>query len=391
MTTPRDAEREQILDVVRKFVERDVLPVVTELESTDTYPQALFDQMAKLGLFALTLPEEYGGLDAGYETVSRVLMELSQGWMTLSGVLTAQFTVASMILRFGTTEQKNRLLPSMAAGELKACFSITEPGTGSDAQAITTRARKEGDDYLINGQKIWATHALNAGLLMALVVTDPEQSPRHKGITAMLIEKQPGATHLPGLEIRNQKKLGYKGMESSEIFFDDMRIPASSVLGGDAGLGVGFKYTMGGLDSGRLSVSSSAIGIALGGLKRALAYSQQRKTFGQPICQHQAIQLKLAQMATKIEAAKALTLQGARKMDNGERADLDMAMAKLFATEMAMEVTIDSMRIHGGFGYSPEFMVERFFREVPVLILGEGSNEILQILIARKLVENSPA
>jgi butyryl-CoA dehydrogenase len=377
--------REQVLETVRRFVDREVMPVVTELEKKDQYPAELFETMSELGLFALALPEEYGGLDAGYETVSLVLQELSQGWMTLSGVLTAQFTVASMIQKFGTSEQKDRLLPRMATGELKACFSITEPSTGSDAQAIKTKATREGEDYLISGQKTWATHALNAGLIMALVVTDPDQRPRHRGITAMLIEKEPGIEKLDGMEIRNQEKLGYKGMESSEIFFDGYRVGPEAVLGGEEGLGKGFKYTMAGLDSGRLSVSSSAIGIALGGFKRSLAYAQERETFGQPIFQHQAIQMKLAAMATKIEAAKALVAAGARAMDEGKRADLEMGMAKLFCTEMAGEVTMEAMRIHGGYGYSPEYMIERFYREFPVLILGEGSNEILHLVIAKAL------
>jgi alkylation response protein AidB-like acyl-CoA dehydrogenase len=388
MSVDRQGMREEILKTVRRFVEHDVLPVVTQLESTDTYPRVLFDKMAELGLFTLSLPERYGGIDAGYETVSLVLQELSQGWMTLSGVLTAQFTVASMILHSGTEEQKERLLPRMATGELKACFSITEPSTGSDAQAIKTQARRDGAVFRVTGQKVWATHALNAGLLMALVVTDPTQTPRHKGITALLIEKEAGAAELPGLQIRNQKKLGYKGMESSEIFFDNYEVPVTAVLGGEAGLGKGFKFTMMGLDSGRLSVSSSAIGIALGCLKRAIAYAQERQTFGKPIAEHQAIQIKLANMATRIEAARALVGSGARAMDAGERAGLQMGMAKLFCTEMALEASLEAMRIHGGFGYSPDYMIERFYREVPVLVLGEGSNEILQLLIARKVKEH---
>lgn len=383
------AIRNQLRDTVRRFVEKEVLPVVTDMERRDEYPDKLLSKLGELGMFGLVIPEQYGGSRVDHATIVESIVELSQGWMSLTGALTSHTSSSSMIERVGTEEQKQTFLPRMATGELRCAFSMTEPDAGTDAQAIKTFARREGDHFVISGQKTWATHALNAGLMTLLVVTDRDVMPRHKGITAFLIEKPPGVAKLPGMEIRPLPKLGFKGVESSLIFFDEFRTPVSSVMGGEAGIGQGFKFFMEGLEVGRLCVASSAVGIATGASKRALAYAQERKTFGVPIAQHQAIQLHLAQMATRTEAARLLCLNAAAKMDAGERADLELSMAKLFATETAVEVSFDAMRVHGGNGYSADFMIERYFREAPVLALGEGSNEIQQILIARRLVERS--
>lgn len=377
----------QVIETVRKFVQKEVLPSVTAFDQEDRYPDELLRKMGELGLFSITTPEELGGLGLGYSTVAKVIMELSQGWMSLSGAMTAQYTISHMIKLHGTEEQKAKLLPRLASGELRASFSMTEPGAGSDGQAITTFGRRVGEDYLISGQKTWATHSLNAGLVMMLVVTDKAAVPRHRGMSAFLIEKTPGEAKIPGMEIRKQKKLGFKGVESAEIFLTDFKVPASAIMGGDQGVGKGFKYTMAGLESGRLCVASSSTGMALATLKRAVAYSQQRKTFGKPIAEHQAIQIKLAGMATRTEAAKHLVLAGAKLLDEGHRADLELSMAKFFASETGVAVSLDAVRVHGGNGYAPEFMVERFLRDSIVQVLGEGSNEILQVLIAKRLPE----
>lgn len=376
-----------MLDTVRRFVSREVLPAVMEMEKNDIYPEAMLGRMGELGLFSMVIPEEYGGLGLSYTLIAEILIELSEGWMSLSGALTAHGTVASMITRFGTLEQKRAYLPRMAAGELRFCFSMTEPDAGSDAQAIKTRAKLHGDEYSISGTKTWATHALNGGAIMLLVVTDPAKEPRHLGISALIFEKKPGLHILPGgMRISNLRKLGYKGIESSEIVFEGYRVPRSAVLGGEEGVGKGFKYFMSGLESGRIHVASSAVGIAQAALKRSMRYAKERKTFGKPIAEHQAIQLKIADMAIRVEASRHLLLHAARTLDTGVRADVECGMAKVLATETAAQVSLDAMRVHGGYGYSPEFTIERFYREAPVLILGEGSNEINQIMIAKQLL-----
>ena len=306
--------------------------------------------------------------------------------MSLSGVLNTHFISAWMIKTHGTEEQRERYLPRMATGELRFAYSMTEPHAGSDVQAIRTRAVREGDEYAITGQKMWATNALRAGAIMLLAVTDPDAEPRHKGMTAFIVEKEPGRAVQPGLEISKPLgKLGYKGVETVALSFDGFRTPASSVLGGVEN--AGFAHFMGGIELGRVNIAARAVGIATRAFEEAIRYAQQREAFGKPIAQHQAVQLKLAQMATKIEAARLLTLQAASKKSAGERADLEAGMAKLFATETADEVALEAMRIHGGYGYSQEFVVERIYREAPLLIIGEGSNEIQQLVIARRLLE----
>jgi alkylation response protein AidB-like acyl-CoA dehydrogenase len=380
------SERDQILATVREFVDRDVLPSASRYDHADEFPEDLVATMRELGLFGALIPERYGGLGLDLETYALIVVELSRGWISLSGVLNTHFISAYMVERFGTNQQRERLLPRMAAGELRCAFSMTEPHAGSDVQAIRTRARREGDGYVIDGQKMWVTNGLRAGLVTLLAVTDPDAKPRHRGMTAFLIEKEPGRASQPGLEISAPlKKLGYKGVESVELSFGGFRTPAASVLGGAEN--AGFKQFMDGIEVGRVNVAARGVGVAKAGFEAAIRYAQEREAFGKPIAQHQAIQLKLAQMATKIRAAELLVLDAARRKDAGERADLEAGMAKLFATETAEEVALESMRVHGGYGYSQEYQVERLYRDAPLLILGEGSNEIQQLIIARRLLE----
>ena len=386
-----DADREDLVALVRRFVDQQVRRDAPGFEREDEYPQPLLDQMAELGFYGILIPEEYGGLGLSYRTFSEMQLELTRGWVSLSGTLTSHFSSARMILNFGSPEQRAELLPRMASGELKLAFSMTEPNAGSDAQAIRTRAIRDGDEYVITGQKTWATHGLHANGLMLLTVTDPDTEPRHRGMTAFVLEKEAGVTKMPGLTIPPPlHKLGYKGVESVELAFDGYRTPASTVVGGEEGVGMGFKQFMSGLDSGRLSVASCATGAATEAFRQALRYAQEREAFGRPIAQHQAIQRHLAEMATGIQASKLLCFDLAERIDRGERADLEAGMAKLFATETAAKVSLDAMRVLGGYGYSNEFPIERIYRDVPSLLLGEGSNEIQQQLIARRLLERYP-
>jgi butyryl-CoA dehydrogenase len=378
----------EVVAAVREWVEREVYPTASEYEHADEYPAPLVEDMKRMGLFGVTIPEEYGGLGLDLLTYVLIQIELSRGWMSLSGVLNTHFISAWMIRTHGTDEQRQRYLPRMATGELRFAYSMTEPHAGSDVQAIRTRAVRDGDGFAITGQKMWATNGLRAGAIMLLAVTDPDAEPRHRGMTAFIVEKEPGRASQPGLEVSAPlRKLGYKGVESVELSFDGLRVPASSVLGGKAGENAGFAYFMGGIELGRVNIAARAVGIATRAFEEAIGYAQQREAFGKPIAQHQAVQLKLAQMATKIEAARLLTMQAAERKNAGERADLEAGMAKLFATETAEEVALEAMRIHGGAGYSQELVVERIYRDAPVLILGEGSNEIQQLVIARRLLE----
>jgi alkylation response protein AidB-like acyl-CoA dehydrogenase len=381
-------DRQAVVATVRDWVEREVYPVASEYEHADEFPTPLVEDMKQLGLFGVTIPEEYGGLGLDLLTYALIQIELSRGWMSLSGVLNTHFISAWMIKTHGTDEQREQYLPRMATGELRFAYSMTEPHAGSDVQAIRTRATRDGDDYVISGQKMWATNALRAGAIMLLAVTDPAAEKRSAGMTAFIVEKEPEVEKQPGLTIPGKLgKLGYKGVETTELVFDGFRTPASSVLGGEAGVGQGFYYFMGGIELGRVNIAARAVGIATRAFEESIAYAQQREAFGKPIARHQAVQLKLAQMATKIEAARLLTLQAAERKSAGERADLEAGMAKLFATEMAEEVALEAMRIHGGAGYSSELVIERIYRDAPVLILGEGSNEIQQLVIARRLLE----
>ena len=385
------ADREELLALVRRFVDDEIRPAAPELERQDTYPVALLEKMADLGFYAILIPEDHGGLGLSCRTFAEIQMELSRGWMSLSGTLTSHFTCARMIEAFGTEEQRRSLLPRMARGAVKFSFSLTEPDTGSDVQAIRTQARPDGDGFVINGQKTWVTHGLNSSAIMLLAVTDADASPRHTGMTAFLLEKVPGVAKMPGLTIpRSLNKLGYKGVEATELVFDGFRAPASAVLGGSKGVGLGFKYFMSGLEAGRLSVASCATGIAQEAFRQAIRYAQERRAFGRPIAEHQAVQIHLANMATTVHSARLACLDVADRIDRGERADLEAAMAKLIASESAQQVAIDAMRVFGGYGYSTEFPVERIYRDAPTFILGEGSNEIQHVLIARRLLEKYP-
>lgn len=382
-------EQEDILATIRTFVDRDVIPNASDLDHADEFPEELVETMKELGLFGVTIPEEYGGLGLGLTTYVLIVEALSRGWISLSGVLNTHFIASYMIRTYGTEEQKSTYLPRMATGELRSAFSMTEPHAGSDVQAIKTRAVKNGDSYMVTGQKMWVTNGLRAGLVMLLAVTDPAAEPRHTGMTAFIVEKEPGVAELPGLTIPPPlKKLGYKGVESTELVFDDYRIASDRILGGeDQGTGAGFKQFMAGIELGRVNVAARGLGIATLAFEESIRYAQEREAFGKPIARHQLIQSKLAQMATKIRAARLLTLDAARLKEAGKRADLEAGMAKLYATEIAEEVALDAMRIHGGYGYSQEYPIERLYRDAPVLILGEGSNEIQQLVIARRLLE----
>lgn len=383
-------DQQDILKVVRDFVDREVIPVASDFDHRDEFPEDMVRALKDMGLFGITIAEEYGGLGLDQVTYALVVKELSRGWISLSGVINTHFMAAWMIEQFGTEQQKQSFLPRMATGDLRSAYSMTEPHAGSDVQSITTRARRDGDDYVIDGQKMWATNGHRAGMVMLLAVTDPDAEPRHRGMTAFIIEKGPGGQEEPGLVVPAQlKKLGYKGVESTELVFDGFRVPSTHVLGGDAGVGRGFKYFMAAVELGRVNVAARALGLATCAFEAAVRYAQQRETFGKPISQHQAIQLKIAQMGTKIRAAELMVLDAAQKKASGARADLEAGMAKLFATEVAQETSLEAMRVHGGYGYSQEFIVERLYRDAPLLILGEGTNEIQQILIARRLLEGT--
>jgi butyryl-CoA dehydrogenase len=387
------AERTEIVATIRDWVDREVVPVASELEHADEFPTELVAQMRELGLFGVTIPERYGGLGLGLDTYALIVIELSRGWTTLSGIVNGSFIASWMIRHHGTDEQKERLLPLLATGEVRASFSMTEPHAGSDVQSIRTTATRDGDDYVLSGQKMWVTNGWRSGIVLLLAKTDPGADPPHTGMTGFIVEKEPEVSELPGLTIPmpGMKKLGYKGVESTELLFDGFRTPASSVLGGEAGVGHGFKYFMSGIEVGRVNVAARGAGIAKAALDDSLRYAQQREAFGKPIAHHQAVQLMLAKMATRAEAARLLVVQAAERKAGGQRADLEAGMAKYFATEAAQDNALDAMRIHGGYGYSPEFRPERYYRDAPLLLIGEGSNEIQQLVIARRLLERHPA
>jgi isovaleryl-CoA dehydrogenase len=373
-------EERAIVEVVRDFVNTAVKPVAQELEHSNTYPEALIDTMKEMGIFGLAIPEPWGEARVSTPCYALVTEELARGWMTLAGAMGGHTVVAKLILDHGTQEQKDRYLPRMATGELRATMALTEPGGGSDLQAMRTTATRDGDEYVVRGSKTWITNARRAGLVALLCKTDPKASPVHKGISVLLVEKGPGFT-----VSRDLPKLGYKGVESCELSFDDMRVPASSLLGDEEGRG--FAQMMRGLEVGRLQVASRALGVGRAALEDSLRYAQERESFGVPIWKHQSIGNYLADMATKLTAARQLTLYAARKYDAGERADMEAGMAKLFASEAAMQIALDAVRIHGGYGYSTEFDVERYFRDAPLMIVGEGTNEIQRNVIARQLVK----
>lgn len=379
--TTLDEEQRQIMSTINRFVEREVKPVASEMEHRDEYPHALVERMKELGLFGAIIPTEYGGLGLSFTTYAMIIEEICRGWMSLTGILNSHLLFAHILVLFGTEEQKQQLLPAMASGEKRGGLALTEPHAGSDVQSIRTTAKKHGDHYLINGSKMFITNARHGNILAVAVKTNPEADPAYTGISLFAVEK--GA---PGLTVsRDIKKLGYKGLDTCELAFEDFPTPASSLIGAEEGRG--FKQVMGGLEVGRINVAARAVGVAQAAFEEAIRYSQQRETFGKPICEHQAIQIKLADMATKIEASRLLVYQAANKKDKGERCDLEAGMAKLFASETCQEVTLEAMRVLGGYGYTQEFPVERFYRDAPLMIIGEGTSEIQKIVIARNLIK----
>lgn len=374
-------EEQAIVSTVKDFVDREVRPCVRELEHADQYPDKLIEQMKQLGVFGLVIPEEYGGAGASMQCYVDVTEELARGWMSLAGATGGHTVVSKLLLRFGTDEQKAHYLPRMATGEVRATMALTEPGGGSDLQAMKTTARCDPGtgEYVVNGTKTWITNSRRSKLMALLCKTDPEAVPKHKGMSILLVE------HGRGLLVsRDLGKLGYKGVESCEVHFDDYRAPAHSVLGGREGKG--FAQMMWGLETGRIQVAARALGVARAAFEDALAYAQERESFGKPIWRHQSVGNHLAEMATKLTAARQIVLFAARRVDAGDRSDLEAGMAKLFASEAAMTIALDAMRIHGAYGYSTEFDIERYFRDAPLMIIGEGTNEIQQTVIAEQLV-----
>ena len=383
MSSGLNDDEEMLVATVRAFIDRDVKPTVREVEHANTYPEAWIEQMKRIGIYGLAIPEEYGGSPVSMPCYVEVTQELARGWMSLAGAMGGHTVVAKLLTLFGTEEQRRTYLPPMATGELRATMALTEPGGGSDLQNMTTTALPDTtggpDTLLINGSKTWISNARRSGLIALLCKTDPNATPRHTGISIVLVE------HGPGLTVsRDLPKLGYKGVESCELSFDNFAVPASAVLGGL--MGQGFSQMMKGLETGRIQVAARALGVATAALEDALAYAQQRESFGQPIWKHQAIGNYLADMATKLTAARQLTRYAAERYDSGERCDMEAGMAKLFASEAAMEIALNAVRIHGGYGYSTEYDVERYFRDAPLMIVGEGTNEIQRNVIAAQLV-----
>jgi alkylation response protein AidB-like acyl-CoA dehydrogenase len=377
-------EESAVVALVREFVDREVKPVANELEHANTYPEKLIDQMKQMGIFGLAIGEPWGEARVSAQCYAAVTAELARGWMSLAGAMGGHTVVAKLLLTYGTQEQQDAWLPKMATGEVRATMALTEPGGGSDLQAMRTTARRDGDHYVVNGAKTWITNARRSQLIALLCKTDPAAMPAHKGVSILLAE------HGPGFHVsRDLPKLGYKGVESCELAFDDFRVPASSLLGGTEGHG--FAQMMRGLEIGRIQVASRALGVAQAALDDSLRYAQQRESFGKPIWEHQSVGNLLADMATKLAAARQLTMYAARKYDSGERADMEAGMAKLFASETGMEIALSALRIHGGYGYSTEFDVERYFRDAPLMIVGEGTNEIQRNVIARQLIRRHPA
>jgi len=375
------AMRDELIATVRRFVERDVIPVASELEHADEYPESIVATMRDLGLFGVTIPEEHDGLGLDLLTYCGVIEELSAGWMTLSGVLNTHVMCANLLKANGTDAQKANLLPRLARGEIRGALSLSEPDAGSDTSALRCKAVRDGDEFVINGTKTWVTNGQRAGLVALAARTE-------EGITCFMIEKEPGAERSDGIAVsRNIGKLGYKGIETVEMSYEDHRVPSECVLGGDAGLGRGQHFILSALEVGRINIAARAVGVGRAAFEAAISYAQQRETFGKPIAQHQAIQAKLADMGTQLEAARLLTRNAAERKDRGERCDVEAGMAKLFASEAAFEIATEAMRIHGGVGYTTDLPIERYYRDAPLMIIGEGTNEIQRLVIARGLLE----
>ncbi|OAB55493.1 acyl-CoA dehydrogenase [Phormidium willei BDU 130791] len=372
-----------ILDSVERWLERDVRPHVIELEHGDVYPAEIVEQMKEMGLFGATIDEAYGGLGLRPSVYAKIIERISSVWMSLSGIINSHLIMSFIVQRMGTEAQRQSFLPRFATGELRGGLALTEPDCGTDLQAIRTTARREGEGYLVNGTKTWISNGIQGSCFALLVKTDPKAEPRHKGMSMLLAEKGEGFRVSRKLE-----KLGYKGIDSAELIFEDYEVPADRLIGGVEGQGMASAIS--GLELGRVNVAARAVGIAQAALDESVKYAQQRSTFGKPIHQHQAIALKLGDMATRVEAARLLTQQAANALDRGERCDYEAGMAKLFASEAAVENAMEAMRIHGGYGYSKEFVVERLYRDAPLLCIGEGTNEIQRLVIAKRLIERSP-
>ena len=374
-------DQQLVVQTIREFVERDVMPVASEMEHRGEYPHALVETMKELGLFGLNIPEEYGGTPVGYTTFAVIFEELSRGWMALAGIIGSHLVLADVLVRYGTQEQKQRFLPRLAKGEPRGGICLSEPNAGTDLQSISTVALRDGDHYRVTGSKMWVTNGRYGQIFLLLAKTDPSASPPHRGMSAFVIEK--GA---PGLTVgRDIDKLGYKTVETTELHFDDFPVPADHLIGGVEG--VGFKHVMTGLEAERINVAARGLGLSRAAFDEAIRYAQQRVTFGKPIAQHQTIQIKLADMATKIEASRLLIYSAAAKKDRGERCDVEAGMAKLFATDTAAEVTLEAMKVMGGNGYSKEFVVERLYRDAPLVVIGGGTNELQRLIIAKGLLE----
>jgi alkylation response protein AidB-like acyl-CoA dehydrogenase len=373
----------ELVATIRRFVEREVVPVASRLEHANEYPHALVERMKELGLFGATIPTEFGGLGLDFTTYAMIIEELCVGWMSLSGILNTHLLLAYMIRTQGTDDQKQRYLAKMARAEFRGALCLTEAHAGSDVQRIRTTATRRGDSYVVNGSKMFVTNGRQGNLYALVCKTNPQADPPHRGMSLLIAEKGPGVTIS-----RDIDKIGYKGVDTVEIAFEDFHVPAANLLGGVEGHGM--QHVLNGLEVGRINIASRAVGVARAAFEHAIRYAQQRTTFGKPICEHQAIQLKLADMATRIEAARLLVRQAAYKKDTGQRCDLEAGMAKLFASETCGWVTLEAMRVLGGYGYTKEFPVERFYRDAPLMIIGEGTNEIQRTIIARQLVKRYP-
>jgi alkylation response protein AidB-like acyl-CoA dehydrogenase len=390
--TDKTDEQKAITEMVRQFADNEIIPTAEEYDHEDKFPEPIVEQMKELGLFGVTIPEDYGGMGLDLTTYAMIVEELSRGWISISGVVNTHFIGSYLLMKFGTDEQRDHFLPKMATGEIRAAFSLSEPEVGSDVQGIKSTAKRVGDaEWEINGQKMWVTNGLLSGVVFVLVKTDPKADPPYKGMTCFICEKEPGADQVPGLRIPPKiKKMGYKGVESTELVFDGFKVPDERILGGPDGIGQGFVQMMDALEVGRVNVAARGVGVAQRAMELALRYSQERKAFGKPIAHHQAITFKLAEMGTRLEAARLLTLKAARMKDAGERSDLEAGMAKLFASEAAKANAEEALRIHGGYGYSQEYEIERIYRDAPLLLIGEGTSEIQKMVIGKKLLERNP-
>ena len=377
--TPEEA-RSQIVNLVRDFVRRDVEPVAARLDKEDIVPLDLIDKMKELGLFGITVPEEYGGMGLDYTTFAMIFEELSKGFMSISGAIGTHHIMTYVLTHHGTEEQKQRFLPVLASGKKRGGLALTEPAVGSDVANLELTADKDGEEYVLNGTKMFITNGRHGDTFCLLARTDPSAEPKHRGISAFIVEKGGDGFRVG----RDLDKMGYRGLDTCELIFEDYRIPTENLVGGEEGRG--FAQVMSGLETGRINIAARAVGVAQAAFEASMRYAQQRHTFGVPISQHQAIQLKLADMATKIQAARLMTYDAAAKKDSGDRVDLESGMAKLFASEVCQEVTLEAMRIHGGYGYIKESPVERYYRDAPLMIIGEGTNEILRLVIARQLL-----